>query len=49
VRWGPGALQGGRGEGGDILFSAHYACTHCNRSYEPPSPQLFSFNSPDGM
>ncbi len=43
------------GEGGtaqppeDILFSAHYACTHCNRSYEPPSPQLFSFNSPHGM
>jgi excinuclease ABC subunit A len=33
----------------DILFSAHYACTHCNKSYEPPSPQLFSFNSPHGM
>src|SRR5207244_511901 len=33
----------------DLLLSAHYACTHCNRSYEPPSPQLFSFNSPQGM
>ncbi|HEY3787316.1 MAG TPA: excinuclease ABC subunit A, partial [Urbifossiella sp.] len=33
----------------DILLSAHYACTHCNISYEPPSPQLFSFNSPHGM
>ncbi|MSR52009.1 MAG: excinuclease ABC subunit UvrA [Gemmataceae bacterium] len=33
----------------DILLSAHYACTHCNKSYEPPSPQLFSFNSPHGM
>ncbi len=33
----------------DILFSAHYACTYCERSYEPPSPQLFSFNSPHGM
>lgn len=33
----------------DLLLSAHYACTHCNRSYEPPSPQLFSFNSPHGM
>ncbi len=33
----------------DILFSAHYACVHCNKSYEPPSPQLFSFNSPHGM
>src|SRR5437879_3376867 len=26
----------------DILLSAQYACTHCNRSYQPPSPQLFS-------
>jgi excinuclease ABC subunit A len=33
----------------DIILSAHYACVHCNKSYEPPSPQLFSFNSPHGM
>ena len=33
----------------EILLSAHYACTHCNISYEPPTPQLFSFNSPLGM
>ena len=33
----------------DVLLSAKYACTHCNISYEPPSPQLFSFNSPQGM
>ncbi|NQU20669.1 MAG: excinuclease ABC subunit UvrA, partial [Candidatus Nealsonbacteria bacterium] len=33
----------------DLLLSAHYACTHCNLSFEPPSPQLFSFNSPQGM
>jgi len=33
----------------DKLYSAHYACTHCGISYEPPSPQLFSFNSPLGM
>lgn len=31
------------------LYSTHYACTHCGISYEPPSPQLFSFNSPQGM
>jgi excinuclease ABC subunit A len=37
------------GESDDILFSAHYACTYCEKSYEPPSPQLFSFNSPHGM
>ncbi|MCS6851649.1 MAG: excinuclease ABC subunit UvrA, partial [Gemmataceae bacterium] len=33
----------------DILLSSHYACTHCGQSYEPPTPQLFSFNSPHGM
>jgi excinuclease ABC subunit A len=36
-------------EARDRLFSAKYACTHCGISYEPPSPQLFSFNSPQGM
>lgn len=34
---------------GDILFSVMYACPHCQRSFDPPSPQLFSFNSPQGM
>src|SRR5262245_24187784 len=34
---------------GDIPFSSDYACTHCGLSFEPPSPQLFSFNSPQGM
>jgi excinuclease ABC subunit A len=33
----------------ETLYSTHYACTHCSISYEPPSPQLFSFNSPQGM
>ena len=33
----------------DRLFSAHYACAESGMSYEPPSPQLFSFNSPLGM
>jgi len=36
-------------DSGDRQFSVHYACTHCNISFEPPSPQLFSFNSPQGM
>jgi excinuclease ABC subunit A len=31
------------------LYSTAYACTACNLSYEPPSPQLLSFNSPTGM
>ena len=33
----------------DRLYSAKYACPACGISYEPPSPQLFSFNSPLGM
>ncbi len=33
----------------DRLYSAHYACAESGLSYDPPSPQLFSFNSPLGM
>ncbi|MEE9294404.1 MAG: excinuclease ABC subunit UvrA [Phycisphaerae bacterium] len=33
----------------DLLLSSRYACTHCDLSFEPPSPQMFSFNSPTGM
>ena len=33
----------------DIFFSADYACNECGLSFQPPSPQLFSFNSPQGM
>ncbi len=33
----------------DLRYSAKYACSNCGVSYEPPSPQLFSFNSPLGM
>jgi len=31
------------------VFSSKYACTTCSLSYQPPTPQLFSFNSPTGM
>lgn len=31
------------------LYSTKYACPDCGISYDPPSPQLFSFNSPLGM
>ena len=34
---------------GERLYSVKYACPDCGISYEPPSPQLFSFNSPLGM
>ena len=33
----------------DIFFSADYACNECGLSFQPPSPQMFSFNSPQGM
>jgi excinuclease ABC subunit A len=38
-----------RSSSGDRLYSARYACAESGMSYEPPSPQLFSFNSPLGM
>ena len=33
----------------DILLSANYACASCGIGFDAPSPQLFSFNSPQGM
>lgn len=33
----------------DILYSSKYACGSCGQSFKPPTPQLFSFNSPQGM
>jgi excinuclease ABC subunit A len=33
----------------ETLYSANYACVKCGIGFEPPSPQLFSFNSPTGM
>ncbi|MBM3998590.1 MAG: excinuclease ABC subunit UvrA [Planctomycetes bacterium] len=33
----------------DVLYSVDYACTPCGISLGAPTPQLFSFNSPQGM
>ena len=33
----------------DLVLSEHRACHHCGISFPEPSPQLFSFNSPQGM
>ena len=33
----------------EILFSSDYACPYCAISFPPPTPQLFSFNNPQGM
>jgi len=38
-----------RGQAGDLLLSIDYGCSDCGLGFEPPSPQLFSFNSPRGM
>jgi excinuclease ABC subunit A len=37
------------GVAGDLVLSADYACNACGLSFQPPTPQLFSFNSPQGM
>ncbi|MFT7631477.1 MAG: excinuclease ABC subunit A, partial [Mariniblastus sp.] len=34
---------------GDRVYSAEYACAACGISFAPPTPQMFSFNSPQGM
>ncbi len=46
-----GVSEEGAWEGpvGDTIFSIDHACPGCGRSFQPPSPQLFSFNSPHGM
>ncbi|MEO1614200.1 MAG: excinuclease ABC subunit UvrA [Planctomycetota bacterium] len=33
----------------DILYSSRYSCASCGESFRAPTPQLFSFNSPQGM
>jgi excinuclease ABC subunit A len=43
------AAVAGKQHDQDILLSAAYACTTCDISFEPPNPQMFSFNSPQGM
>ncbi len=39
----------GGGQPGDINLSADFACNACGISFAAPTPQLFSFNSPQGM
>ncbi len=41
--------EGGAGRnGGDLVFSEHYACTDCGISLPEIEPRMFSFNSPYG-
>jgi excinuclease ABC subunit A len=42
-------LSSSNGEpGGELLFSARYACPHCGYSLNEMEPRLFSFNNPAG-
>jgi excinuclease ABC subunit A len=46
---GEGSLIVHRPDRNDRLLSCHYACQQCELSFEPPTPQMMSFNSPAGM
>jgi excinuclease ABC subunit A len=51
-RWRTGGRTAGRPgtrDTHDMLLSSGYACTACGLGFEPPGPQMFSFNSPQGM
>ena len=41
--------KSGQQRDGDRVYSADYACSTCSISFRPPTPQMFSFNSPQGM
>ncbi len=43
--------DGGRPEDGQFVFtlSSKFACASCGVNFDPPTPQMFSFNSPQGM
>jgi len=49
LRSGEGVLIVHRDKMDDLLLSEHQACHHCGISFPELSPQLFSFNSPQGM
>jgi len=36
-------------DAGERVYSSRFACATCGISFTPPSPQMFSFNSPAGM
>lgn len=44
-----GSQQRGTTKGLVRRFSSRFACPNCQISFSQPTPQLFSFNSPEGM
>ena len=49
LRLGDGSLIVTAEDEKDWLLSANFDCTRCGISYQEPTPQLFSFNNPQGM
>ena len=49
LRIGEGTLVVSVEDGEDRLLSANFDCPNCGISYQEPTPQMFSFNSPQGM
>ncbi|MEO6811540.1 MAG: excinuclease ABC subunit UvrA, partial [Isosphaeraceae bacterium] len=49
LKRGEGTVIVARDDQPDLLLSSHFACPSCGLGFDPPSPQLFSFNSPQGM
>ena len=49
LRLGEGSLIIAREGEGDWLLSAKFDCPSCGVSYQEPTPQMFSFNNPQGM
>ncbi|MET0554390.1 MAG: excinuclease ABC subunit UvrA, partial [Vicinamibacteria bacterium] len=49
LRYGQGLVIVSPEGGTEQVMSQHRACHHCGISFPEPSPQLFSFNSPQGM
>ncbi len=49
LRQGKGSLVVAREDQPDWLLSVNFDCPSCGISYQEPTPQMFSFNNPQGM
>ena len=49
LRMGEGALIVAQEDVDDWLLSTNFDCPRCGISYQEPTPQMFSFNNPQGM
>ena len=49
LRLGQGTFIVAREGADDFLLSDRFDCTACGISYQEPTPQMFSFNNPQGM